>query len=96
MARTVPQHKAQYAQFIAPGYREDVLVKVDEEATAGEFQRFSDACFAQLPDEGKPADPYLYSSHAGAFVRALDQAKDHWVKAKLSFYGERTLPSVTS
>jgi hypothetical protein len=61
--------------------------KVDEVTIAGDFQRFCDACFAQLPDEGKPADPYLYSSHAGAFVRALDQAKDHWVKAKLSFYG---------
>lgn len=32
--------------------------KVDEVTIAGDFQRFCDACFAQLPDEGKPADPY--------------------------------------
>lgn len=50
---------------------------------------FQDERLAELPDEPAPADAYMYNTHMGAFVRSLDQAKDHWLKAKLAFYAKR-------
>jgi hypothetical protein len=58
-------------------------------AIAKQFEAFSQERINELPDEGAPAEPYLYSSHMGAFVRTLDQAKDHFLKAKIAFYAKR-------
>lgn len=87
MARTSPQHKAQYERFIDPHYAH--VPQVDPGAERRRFQDVLDKCLADLPDEGTPADQYEYSTHMGAFVRTLDQAKDHWVKALLAFYAAR-------
>ena len=88
MARTAPQPwKTQYARFIDPDYAK--VAEVNGWETAKSFQRFQDACFAELPDAGAAKDGYMFSSHAGAFVRSLDEAKDHWIKAKLAFYAVR-------
>ncbi len=87
MSRTQPQHKANYANFINPDYER--VAAVDGYALAQQFQAFQDVCMAQIPDEGAPADSYMFNTHMGAFVRALDEAKDHFVKGKLAFYAKR-------
>ena len=82
-----PDHKRTYDNFIAPKYSEEdesKLVEI-EEIYANKFQAFMDQLIADIPDEGKPANGYLYNTHAGAFVRALDEAKDHYVKARKAF-----------
>ena len=87
MARTRPQHKENYDSFITPGYR--LVPQVDAPAVATQFQAFLDACMTQVPDEGKPADGYLYNTHMGAFCRSLDEAHDHFTKGLLAFYAKR-------
>lgn len=84
---SVPPHKALYAQFVDPAYQ--YVPDVNGQAIAKEFQTFVDALMDTIPNEGMPADSYMYSSHMGAFVRTLDQAKDHFVKTKLAFYAKR-------
>jgi hypothetical protein len=86
MARTTPQHKAQYQRFIDPNYAR--VEQVNGWEIAKTFEAFAQARLDELPDEGAPASNYLYASHMGAFVRTLDQAKDHFVKAKLAFYAK--------
>jgi len=44
---------------------------------------------ARLPDDGAPADPYMYNAWMGEYARTLDQAKDAYVKAMLAFYAKR-------
>lgn len=87
MARTVPQHKAQYQQFIDPDYAK--VPSVNGWEIAKTFEAFAQERINELPDEGAPGDPYMYNSHMGAFVRTLDEAKDHFLKAKLAFYAKR-------
>jgi|SRR5688500_2223068 len=87
MARTLQNHKEQYKGFIKPDYAP--VAQVNGGEIAGAFEAFSQARFAEIPDEGTPADGYMYNSHMGAFVRTLDQAKDHWLKGKLAFYAKR-------
>ena len=87
MARTftVP-HKVNYQSFINPNYAK--VNEVNGWEIAKEFQAFEDRCLEQIPDEGAPKSSYLYNSHMGAFARSLDEAKDHFVKAKLAFFAE--------
>ncbi len=87
MARTRPRHKAQYDNFIHPNYGQ--TDDVNEIEITKVFQRLSDDLIQQIPDEGEPADGYMYNSHMGAFLRTLDQAKDHYVKALLAFWLKR-------
>jgi len=87
MARTIPQHKQNFARFIEPAYAK--VAEVNGSEIEKQFQAFQDECFKQIPDEGQPADPYMYNSHMGNFVRSLDEAKDHFVKGKLAFYAKR-------
>jgi hypothetical protein len=87
MARSIPQHKQNYVSFIDPDYAK--VSQVNGWEIAKEFQAFQDTCFEQIPDEGAPADGYKYNSHMGAFVRSLDEAKDHFLKGKLAFYARR-------
>lgn len=86
MARTTPQHKIGFS-FINPDYAK--VEQVNGYEIAKQFQSFADDCMKQIPDEGQPADGYMYNSHIGAFVRSLDEAKDHFVKGKLAFYAKR-------
>lgn len=92
MARTLPQHKTNYAGFVDPHY---LLTPVDPKAWRQKFQAFSDSCFDEIPDEGQPADAYMYNTHMGAFVRALDEAKDHFVKGFMAFCAKRGSASIT-
>lgn len=85
MARTL-QHKSQYYRFIDPNYAR--VEQVNGWEIAKKFEAFSKECIDQIPDEGAPANAYGFNSHMGAFVRTLDQAKDHFVKAKLAFYAK--------
>lgn len=87
MARTTPQHKALYASFIDTAYGK--VDQVNEAEAAKTFQSFLDARLAEIPDDGAPADGYKYNTHMGAFARALDEAKDHFVKGKTAFYAKR-------
>jgi hypothetical protein len=87
MARTLPQHKSNYASFIDPNYQK--VPEVNGWEIAKKFQAFQDSIIATIPDEGTPADAYMYNTHMGAFVRSLDEAKDHSVKASLAFYAKR-------
>jgi hypothetical protein len=84
---SVNNHKSNYARFVNPDYAR--VEQVNGYASAQQFQQFLDALLAELPDEGAPADGYMYNSHMGALVRTLDEAKDHWIKAKLAFYAKR-------
>lgn len=82
-----PKHKENFVSFINPSYR-----KVDEVngfEIAKQFQTFQDLCFAQIPNEGTPADGNMYNSHMGAFVRSLDVDKDEFLKGSLAFYAKR-------
>lgn len=81
------RHKESYRSFINPDYAR--VSEVNGYALAKEFQEFADRLFSQLPDVGEPADGYMYNSHMGAFVRSLDEAKDHFVKGALAFYTKR-------
>lgn len=63
--------------------------KVNETAIATKFQAFQNECLAEIPDAGMPADGYMFNSYMGNFVRSLDEAKDHFLKAKLAFYAKR-------
>jgi hypothetical protein len=88
MSRTVPQHKQQYQRFIDPDYTKVAAVNGWE--IAKQFQHFHDECMAQIPDEPSvPKDAYMYNTHMGAFARALDEAKDHFLKGKLAYYAVR-------
>jgi hypothetical protein len=97
MARTVPQHKANFVSFIDPDYAK--VNEVNGWQIAKTFQAFQDTLVATIPDEGAPADPYMWNSHMGAFTRSLDEAKDHFVKGKLAFFAKRgsgSLPDVAA
>lgn len=83
----IARHKELYRSFVNPDYKR--VTEVNGFETAKQFQAFQDACVAEIPDAGEPADSYMYASHMGNFVRSLDEAKDHFVKAKLAFYAKR-------
>jgi len=83
----VTRHKALYANFINPEYA--YVDQVNGYEIAERFQAFADACMATIPDEGEPADGYMYNTHMGKFLRDLDTAKDHFLKASLAFHAKR-------
>lgn len=87
MARSLPQHKQNFAGFVVPNYA--AVAEVNSWEIGQRFQRFMDECMAQIPDEGAPADGYMYNTHMGQFARSLDEAKDHFVKGSLAFYAKR-------
>ena len=87
MARTTPQHKAQYMNFIDPDYAK--VTQVNGWEIAKTFEAFTQERLNEIPDEGSPADGYMFNSHIGAFVRSLDEAKDHFLKGKLAFFAKR-------
>jgi hypothetical protein len=87
MSRTIQQHKSNFDSFINPNYAK--VDQVNGWEIAKQFQAFQDECIKGIPDEGVPADGYMYNSHMGNFVRSLDEAKDHFVKAKSAFYAKR-------
>jgi hypothetical protein len=80
-------HKKLYANFIDPNYKH--VEQVSGWETAKTFEAFQQARLDEIPNEGAPADSYMYNTHMGNFVRTLDQAKDAFVKAKLAFFAER-------
>lgn len=86
-AAAAPPHKANYIQFIDPDYER--VAEVNGGEIAQQFQAFANELMARLPDAGTPADGYMYGAHMGAYVRSLDEAKDHFVKAMLAFYAKR-------
>jgi hypothetical protein len=95
MARTLPQHKVQYDRFLNPGYSEEGLATAWG-STNKSFEDFHQARLNEIPDEGTPAEGYLYNSHMGAYVRSLDVAKYHFIQAKLAFSGRPVQPTVTA
>lgn len=80
-------HKANLVHFIDPNYEH--VSSVDARAIATQFQAFCDTLIQNVPDAGAPADAYMFNSHAGAMLRSLDEAKDHYVKMMLAFYAKR-------
>ena len=53
------------------------------------FERFLRERLDRIPHDKEPADAYAYNSHMGAFLRALDQAKDEYLKAVHAYYAAR-------
>ena len=85
---SAPAHKRLYADFVEPNYKRTEAVDVDAERA--EFQGFLTACLARIPNEPEAAkNGYAYNAHMGAFVRTLDVAKDHFVKALLAYHAEK-------
>jgi len=80
-------HKRQYTNFIDPQRRE--VEQVNVAAIRRQFQELSDHLLDAVPDDGEPADKYMYASHMGEFVRVLDHASDCYVKALMAFYADR-------
>ncbi len=80
-------HKKKYDRFIEPNYASLNVVNVL--FLRDEFQKFADDVMRHVPDEGKPADAHMYNTHMTQFHLALDNAKDHFVKALLAFHSER-------
>jgi site-specific DNA-adenine methylase len=93
MARTLPTHKVNYSHFVDPDYAR--VTQVNSRETAKTFEAFNQERLAEIPDEGAPKDAYKYATHMGAYVRALDDAKENFIKAKLAFYAPRGSGSVT-
>lgn len=87
MARTLPAHKINFGNFIDPDYGK--VAQVNSWEIAKTFEAFNQQRLDEIPDEGVPSDGYMYNTHMGAYARALDEAKDHYVKAKLAFYQAR-------
>ncbi len=83
-------HKTNFRGYIEPNYK--FCDKVDATRTRAVFQEFLDQCLATLPDDGTPKNGYAYNAHMGAFVRALDNAKDEFVKAQQAFFAEKNMP----
>ncbi len=77
-------HKTNFQDFIEPNYKFDD--RVNPGADRKQFQTFANALLETIPDEGSPAELYLYNAHLGSCFRKLDEAKDSFVKAKLAFY----------
>lgn len=80
-------HKRNFVKYIASQRAESD--HVDREREAGVFQALIDNCLAQLADDATPADGYAYNAHMGAMVRALDTAKEEWIKALHAFHVDR-------
>ncbi len=83
-------HKKQYENYIDPQYGQVTHVNVQE--IRASFQKFADECMTRIPDTGAPQELYFYNSHMGAFLRALDHAKDEFVKAALAFHAKTNEP----
>ena len=83
----VPPHKTNFSQYIEPNY--GYVKEVNPGQTREKFQAFLDELLALIPDEGAPADGYMYNAHMGSFVRHLDEAKNDFVCAQLAFYAKR-------
>jgi len=84
---TPPAHKRNFENFIEPKYAR--VASVNPGAQRDRFQVFHEENMACIPDEGSPADPYMYNAWMGEYARLLDQAKDAYVKAALAFYTAR-------
>jgi hypothetical protein len=93
MARTVPAHKANFTKFIDPDYAK--VPEVSGWEIAKTFEIFNQQRLDEFPDDRTPKDPYMYNTHMGAYVRALDEAKDHFLKGRLAFYAARGSGSPT-
>jgi hypothetical protein len=85
MARTQPvAHKKNMIDFFDE-------TRLESLANVGMLQRyekllvFHRSLVAQIPDEGTPVNPYAYNTHAGAYVRALDEARYHFEEALVAF-----------
>ena len=85
--KSLPAHKRNFTDFIEPKYER--VESVSPGAERDRFQKFLDECLASVPDDGTPADGYMYNAHMGSFVRHLDIAKDEYVKARLAFHAKR-------
>lgn len=82
-------HKRNYIGYIHP-QRTPVADDVFDEALESvEFELFLQERLDNIPDDKEPADAYAYNSHMGAFLRALDQAKDEYSKAVRAYYAAR-------
>lgn len=83
----IAAHKKNFVGFVNPDYAR--VEQVSGYAIAVKVEAFNAELLKLIPDEGAPADAYMYNAHMGAFARALDEAKDHFVKANLAFYAVR-------
>ena len=79
-------HKRNFRRFIEPNYER---VNVNPGEVRDQFQAFLDTCLDAIPNDGSPADGYMYNAHMGSFVRHLDIAKDEYVKARMAFLTTR-------
>jgi hypothetical protein len=83
--------KAKYQKFVDPNYAH--VSQVNGQNIAAYFEACLNDLLDFLPDAPVSAanggDPYMFESHMGAFVRTLDEAKDHFVKASLAYYAKR-------
>lgn len=83
-------HKRNYIGYIHPRRAAPpVAAAFDDDAVSAAFEQFLQARLADIPDGKDPADAYPYASHMGAFLRALDQAKDEYIKAVRAYYAIR-------
>lgn len=83
----IPAHKRNAWQYIEAGYGPSSVVKAPEIRAV--FQEVLDKCLAKIPDEGEPADGFMYNAHLLDFIRELDKAKDAFCKTLLAFHGKR-------
>jgi hypothetical protein len=83
----------QYKGFINPDYRYNAAVSGYGFAVRFEvFHRSNLRTLEHLKESGKlsaPINPFLFNTHMEAYVRALDEAKDHFLKACLAYSSER-------
>ena len=84
-----PNHKRNYLGYVHP-QRAAVSADVfDPREESAMFERFLRERLDRIPNDKEPADAYAYNSHMGAFLRALDQAKDEYLKAVHAYYAAR-------
>lgn len=80
-------HKRNFEQYIECNYKPNAAT--DEKAITKHFQSFLASCLEMIPNEGEPADGYMYNAHMGAFVRDLARAKEEFVQASYAFHEKR-------
>jgi len=62
--------------------------KLARNARYNAFAKFSRDMTSSIPDTGTPANMYAYNSHAGQYLRNLDEARFHLEEMRDAFYGE--------
>ena len=75
--------RSKYEHYIEPDY--DFVEAVNPGKIREEFDEFTSQLLAKhLPETFSAEDPYLFESNMGGFLREIDRAKDHFVKALLA------------